>query len=675
MQRGRSDNLGATPDRDGVHFALYSSVAERVEVCLFDQAGNQHRCVELPECTDNVWHGFEPGIEVGQQYGYRVHGPHTPSKGPRCNPSKLLIDPYARSLAGDFRWHMAVFGNNRLDSANYVPRSVVCSDPSALARGPAVPWADTIFYELNVRGYTMRHPAVDEAARGTFRGLTNGEVLGHLKSLGVTSIELMPVHAWIDEHHLARRGLRNFWGYNTINFFSPMQRYVGADLFPDGVAAFRDMVRSIHDAGLEVILDVAYNHTGEGDHRGPTLSFRGIDNAAYYRLVSDDQAHYINDTGTGNTIDADSPVVQRLVIDSLRYWATTMGVDGFRFDLATILGRHADGFSSSHPLLKAIASDPVLGDRKLVAEPWDPGPGGYQVGQFPNGWAEWNDRFRDAARRFWRGDADSGSELAERLHGSADLFDHNGRPPAASVNKITSHDGFTLRDVVSYEQRHNEANGEDNRDGHAHNYSMNYGIEGPSTDPQIVMLRRQHRLNLFATLLLSQGTPLILAGDEFGNSQSGNNNAYAQDNEIGWLDWGEAESDPEFLQAVRDLVWLRRELPLLRIGEYVHDGLSHAGLTTTVDWLNPDGSVRDEAHWHDTRAFTKLLVEDSGSVFSAVAILINGWKEPMDFALPVDYSGYGWRIAFSTAIEELAMKGRQLHVPARTIVLANTGSG
>ncbi len=671
MQRGRSDALGATPDRDGVHFALYSSVAERVELCLFDDAGSQLRCVDLPDCTDGVWHGFEPGIGPGQRYGYRVHGPYAPASGRRCNPSKLLIDPYATSLTGEFRWNPAVFGDNALDSAACVPKSVVANVKAPLGRGPSVPWADTIFYELNLRGYTMRHPAVDEASRGTFTGLTNRAVLDYLRSLGVTSIELMPVHAFIDEHHLAELGLRNLWGYNTINFFAPMPRYAGH--VADASLAFREMVESIHEAGLEVILDVAYNHTGESDHRGPTLSFRGIDNEAYYRLAPTDRAHYINDTGTGNTIDADSPVVRQLVLDSLRYWATVMGVDGFRFDLATVLGRHADGFSRSHPLLEAIGNDPVLRERKLIAEPWDPGPGGYQVGQFPSGWAEWNDRFRDAARRFWRGDADTGAELAERLHGSADLFGPSGRPPAASVNKITSHDGFTLADVVAYERRHNEANGEGNRDGHAHNYSMNYGVEGPTDDARILTLRRQHRLNLLATLLLSQGTPLLLAGDEFGNSQLGNNNGYAQDNEIGWLDWMQRDRDPDFVQSVRDLLWLRREHPLLRIRDYVHDGLTHAGKTTTVEWLNPDGSGRNDDHWRDTRAFTKLLVETGGSEFSALAVMINGWKEGMDFALPARVSGSGWHVAFTTAVDELALEGRRLHLPARSIVLAVSG--
>ncbi|MEO1203414.1 MAG: glycogen debranching protein GlgX [Pseudomonadota bacterium] len=671
MQRGRSDVLGASPDGDGVNFALYSSVAERVEVCLFDEHGTQQHCADLPDCTDGVWHGYVPGLGVGQRYGYRVHGPYSPAAGQRCNPSKLLIDPYTRQLSGDFSWHESVFGDNQLDSASSVPKSVVTDDLDALPRGPGVPWADTIFYELNVRGYTMLHPAVDEAARGSFEGLTNRAVLDYLRSLGVTSIELLPVHAFIDEHHLAKLGLRNFWGYNSINFFAPAPRYAGRA--SDHRHAFRDMVNAIHDAGLEVILDVVYNHTAEGDHRGPTLSFRGIDNAAYYRLAAKQPAHYVNDTGTGNTIDADSPIVQQLVLDSLRYWATVMGVDGFRFDLATVLGRHADGYTREHPLLAAISSDPTLRHCKLIAEPWDPGPGGYQVGHFPDGWAEWNDRFRDAARRFWRGDADTGAELAERLHGSADLFGASGRPPAASVNKVTSHDGFTLADVVAYEQRHNQANGENNRDGSEHNFSVNYGIEGPTDDELISLLRRQHRLNLLATLLLSQGTPLMLAGDELGNSQQGNNNAYAQDNEIGWIHWTGLDRDPEFTQSVRDLAWLRRELTLLRIPEYVHDGLQHAGTTTTVEWLNPDGSSRNDDHWHDTRAFTKLLVEVSGNDVAAVSILINGWKEGMDFALPARVPGHRWHVAFTTAIEELSIEGRHLHVPARSIVLAITG--
>ncbi|MDA0705372.1 MAG: glycogen debranching protein GlgX [Proteobacteria bacterium] len=441
-------------------------------------------------------------------------------------------------------------GFERRQQRPYVPKSVVCDALQKLPAGPRIPWSETIFYEANVRGYTMLHPAVGELERGTFNGMRHKDVLHYIRSLGVTAIELMPVHAFLSEKHLADKGLRNIWGYNPIAFFAPQPAYANSD----PVAEFRDMVHAIHDAGLEVILDVVYNHTAEGDHIGPSLSFRGLDNLAYYSVEPGAPGTYINDTGCGNTMNADHLQVQQLVVDSLRYWHRTMGVDGFRFDLAPVLGRHNHGFSSSHPLLERIGSDSELGNAKLIAEPWDPGPGGYRLGQFPPRWAEWNDRYRDAARAFWRGDAGIAGEFAQRMHGSADLFDRNGRAPQSSVNLVTSHDGFTLADVASYTERHNAANGENNRDGHTHNLSCNFGVEGVTDDATILARRRRHRMNLIATLLLSQGTPLLLAGDEFGNSQHGNNNAYAQDNATGWLDWEPMNRDPDFTEQVRALV-------------------------------------------------------------------------------------------------------------------------
>jgi glycogen operon protein len=661
IEKGNSDLLGSTATRDGVNFAVWSSTADAVDLCLFDSNGQQTAALPLPGIDDNVHHGFVPGLRPGQHYGFRVRGEWAPAKGLRHNPAKLLIDPYARQLAGEFRWDYAVFDYasmeapdeaNTRDSAAFVPKCVVPDQTPRRDKGPQVPWSESIFYETNVRGFTMRHPAIDERTRGKFSGMCHGAVIEHLKALGVTSVELMPVQAWIDEHHLARVGLRNFWGYNTIAFMAPMQRLAGAN----PVAEFKDMVRTLHDAGLEVILDIVFNHTGESNGYGPTLCFKGIDNLAYYRTMPNDPAAYINDTGTGNTINADQGVVQRLVLDSLRYWSGDMGADGFRFDLAPVLGRHADGFSSSHPLLDAIASDPALAGVKMIAEPWDPGPGGYQLGNFPGRWAEWNDRFRDGARRFWRGDVGQAGEFARRLHGSADLFDDGNRSPSASVNLVTAHDGFTLLDVVSYVDRHNEANGEENRDGHAHNCSMNHGIEGPSDDPAINSARRQHRLNLLATLMFSQGSPMLLAGDEFGNSQSGNNNAYAQDNEIGWLDWRGIESDPEFFAQVSQLVSLRRELALLRVDDYIHDGLETDAGRVTIDWLGVDGEALQDHEWTEGRAKLVLLERVASELDrEKLAIVVNGAAETQRFNLP-DAVGRHWAMRFTSTT-----RGNALH--------------
>lgn len=654
MLAGDPNTLGATLTDDGVNFALYSSVAERVELCLFNDDGSLIRQIDLPDCHDDIWHGFVAGSSDGQRYGYRVHGPG-------CNPAKLLIDPYARQLDGELVWHRSVFGDNSNDSAPFVPKGVVRPLQTPLARGTPIPWSETIFYEANVRGFTMLHPAVNNNDRGTFNGMRNRDVIAYLKALGITSVELMPVHAFADEHHLAEMGLRNFWGYNSINFFAPAPRYS----ISDPIAEFRDMVNALHDANLEVILDVVYNHTAESGRDGPTLSFRGIDDLTYYRVAADGE--YINDTGCGNTIDADSPVVQRLILDSLRYWSTQMGVDGFRFDLATILGRHAGGFSSDHPLLKTIAADPVLRERKLIAEPWDPGPGGYQLGQFLSPWGEWNDKFRDATRAYWRGDIDATADLASRLRGSADVFEASARRPHASVNKISSHDGFTLSDVVSYERRHNEANGEDNRDGNAHNYSSNHGVEGATEDKAILAARRRHRLNLLATLLLSQGTPLLLAGDEFGNSQNGNNNAYAQDNEIGWLNWQGIDDDPEFLAAVRMLIRLRRENELLHFDEYVHSDASGKGSDISIRWINPDGNDRSSGDWGFGHAFGLLLSRRTPmDQEHSVAVLFNAWDEGLEFKLPPGNVTQSWRLKFSSTDEKYGIPGRSIAVFTRS---------
>lgn len=671
METGSPAPLGATPDDDGVNFAVYASVAETVDLCLFDAAGKPVSACPLPARSDGVWHGYLPGCRPGQRYGYRVHGPWQPEAGLRCNPHKLLIDPYCRALDGSFIWQQAVFDYvpgaaeltmSTLDSSPYVPRSVVCSPLDVPASdGPRIPWSETVIYETNVRGYTMRHPAVADAERGTFAGMKNREILAYLKSLGITSVELLPVQAYIDEHHLAKRGLRNFWGYNTVAFFAPMPRLATGDARRE----FLDMVNAIHDAGMEVILDIVFNHTGESDGTGPTLSFRGFDNHAYYRLEPQDPANYVNDTGTGNTFNADHPRARALVVDCLRYWSGELGVDGFRFDLATILGRHAHGFSPEHPLLHAISSDPLLADVKLIAEPWDPGPGGYQLGNFPDRWAEWNDQYRDTARRFWRGDEQMNGRFAQRLHGSADIFDHRGRAPYASVNFVTSHDGFTLADLVSYEHRHNEANGEDNRDGHAHNYSCNHGIEGDTGDEAILAARRRHRLNLLASLLLSQGTPMLLAGDEFGNSQGGNNNAYAQDNETGWLDWSGLDDDPDFAGEVRELIQLRRDWPLLRLSEYLHGETVIGSSSLHIHWLNSQGNEMNEGDWSGPSPFKVMLAESSrDGVKSRAAVLFNNGDESVDFRLP---NGLPWRVAWSADGVAVAADGCSFTAPARSI--------
>jgi len=673
MQAGNPELLGSTPLADGTNFAIYSGIAERVELCFFDDERNQTQSSFLPECSDGVWHGFVAGCGVGQKYGYRVHGPWNPEQGLRCNPAKLLLDPYAREIDGEFVWNDAVFdfaadSDHAIctaDSAGHVPFSVVTPvDSIALHPRPRIPWSETIIYECNLRGYTMRHPDVSVSDRGRFSGMRNKDVLAYIKALGITSIELLPIQAQVDEHHLAQQGLRNFWGYNSIGFLAPMPRY-------GTPGKLCEMVRSIHDAGLEIILDVAYNHTAEGGFRGPTLSFRGIDNLTYYRTHTDNPGKYVNDTGCGNTINVDHPRVRELILESLAYFATHVGVDGFRFDLAPILGRHDHGFSTTHPLLDQISNDKRLKSLKLVAEPWDPGPGGYQLGNFPQGWAEWNDQYRDTVRKFWRGDKGISGALAQRMHGSADLFESNCRPPFASLNFISSHDGFTLLDVVSYEHRHNQANGEDNRDGHAHNYSCNYGTEGDSDCPELNSLRRKQRLNMLATLLLSQGTPMLLAGDEFGNSQQGNNNAYAQDNETGWLDWSGLQQDPDFVDQVRELIWLRRESALLRIEEYVHGSLRHGNSNIDISWINRDGDHKHGDEWASSRAFTlQIKSSNDRDQVSIIAIAINGNHEPTTLRIPAPKGATAWRIAF-TSCDELGdeIAGETLELSGRSIAL------
>ena len=554
--------LGATWDGLGVNFALFSAHATCVELCLFDPTGeNEIETIELPEYTDEVWHGYLPDARPGTVYAYRVHGPYEPGNGHRFNPAKLLRDPYAKAHVGALRWRPELFGyvvghpdtDLVREERHCAPFMPICGvvDPSFTGgrdQRPRVPWNRTIFYELHAKGFTKLHPAVPEALRGTFGGLATKDVVDYLKALGITSVELLPVQTFVDDSHLQGKDLSNYWGYNTVGFFAPHPAYSSGTT--GGHSEFKAMVAHLHDAGLEVILDVVYNHTAEGNELGPTLSFRGIDNASYYRLLPDNRRFYINDTGTGNTLNLSHPRVLQMVTDSLRYWATEMHVDGFRFDLATILGREAHGFDEGNGFLDSCRQDPILSDLKLIAEPWDCGPGGYQVGGFPPGWAEWNDRFRDMVRAFWKGDA-APAELAQRLCASAAKFHRRGRKPWASVNFVTAHDGFTLADLVSYNHKHNEANGEDNRDGHSHNYSWNCGVEGATDDAEISALRERQKRNILATLILSQGSPMILAGDEFGRTQHGNNNAYCQDNEVSWVDWRLAEENATEVAFVR----------------------------------------------------------------------------------------------------------------------------
>ncbi len=667
IREGLPFPLGATWDGLGVNFALFSAHAARVELCLFDADGaTEVQRIELPEFTDEVWHGYLPEARPGQVYAYRVHGPYAPDEGHRFNPNKLLLDPYARGLVGELTWDPAVFGYtlesgddttfDERDSAAFMPKCRVI-DPAftwGRDRPPQIAWERTIVYETHVRGYTMRHPAVPEPLRGTFAGLTVKPVIDHIRSLGVTAVELLPIHAFLNDSLLLDKGLTNYWGYNTIGFFAPDVRYTATH----AINEFKEMVAHLHDAGLEVILDVVYNHTAEGNERGATLSFRGIDNASYYRLIPDQRRYYINDTGTGNTLNLSHPRVLQMVTDSLRYWVTEMHVDGFRFDLATILGREPYGFDEGGGFLDSCRQDPVLSSVKLIAEPWDVGPGGYQVGAFPPGWAEWNDRFRDTVRAFWKGDGGTAADMATRLAASADVFNRRGRKPWASVNFITAHDGFTLRDLVSYNDKHNEANGEDNRDGHADNRSWNCGEEGPTDDPPIKALRARQQRNLLASLLLAQGTPMLLAGDEFGRTQQGNNNAYCQDNAISWVDW-EIDDDGTALTAfVRQVIAVRHRYPILRRARFLTAEYNEDLGVKDVTWLAPGGSEMTGEEWTDpeTRSFAMLMdgrAQATGirrpAGDATLLWLLNAWHEPVVFTLPEVTGGEDWALVFDTS--------------------------
>ncbi|MBK9134540.1 MAG: glycogen debranching protein GlgX [Betaproteobacteria bacterium] len=634
---GRPYPLGATWDGSGVNFALHAGAADQVTLCLFDADGGHERRVPLERHRHHVWYGYVVGIGAGQLYGYRVHGRYDPASGQRCNPHKLLLDPYARAVHGAPKWGPALYSYvlgeeaedlscSLEDSAVAAPKGVVVDDGFdwGASAPPRTPWHRTVIYEVHVKGFTMQHPGVPEELRGTYLGLASPAAIAHFKRLGVTAIELLPVHAFVDDHRLHDLGLANYWGYNTLAFLAPEARYASDRTPGAAVREFKQMVRTLHEAGLEVILDVVYNHTCEGNHLGPTLSFKGLDHAGYYRLSAEDRRYGVDYTGTGNTLDTARATALRLVMDSLRYWAGEMHVDGFRFDLAVALGRGREAFDAHSGFFGAVAQEPVLLDAKLIAEPWDLGPEGYRVGGFPPGWAEWNGAYRDTARAFWCAREATLADLAERLTGSAGLFRQPGRAPTDSVNLVTVHDGFTLHDLVSYNVKHNEANGEDNRDGESHNRGWNCGFEGETADELVNAQRERLKRNLLATLFLSQGTPLLLAGDELGRTQRGNNNGYCQDNELSWLDWTMTPQRERLLAFVERLAALRHALPALRRADWFNG--SRPDGTPEIVWRHPDGSEMQAEQWAETPCVGALLAH--------VLLLVNAGDEPVTFVLP-----------------------------------------
>jgi glycogen operon protein len=653
---GNPRPLGATYDGRGVNFALFSANATRVDLCLFDQGGTETERITLPEYSDEVWHGYVPGLAPGQLYGYRVHGPYAPRDGHRFNRNKLLLDPYAKAYAGKLIWDDCLFGyqigakrtdliKSKTDSARFMPKCVVVADGMRPAHSrPNRPWHETVIYEAHVKGMTALHPDVPEPLRGTFAGLAQPAVIEHLVKLGVTALELLPVHAMVDDRHLVEEGLSNYWGYNSVGFFAPAQRYISPGA---GIEEFRNTVDRLHEAGIEVILDVVYNHTAEGNALGPTLSFRGIDNASYYKLA-EDKRHYHDTTGCGNTLNVGHPRVLQLVLDSLRYWVEQCGVDGFRFDLASALARDNTDFDPSASFLDAIGQDPVLSQAKLIAEPWDLGESGYQVGGFPPGWAEWNDLWRDGLRSYWKGDMGMLPALGRRISGSAEIYDHRGRKPWASVNFITAHDGFTLTDLVSYNKKHNEANKENNQDGHSDNRSYNWGAKGPTDDPVILDRRDRVRRAFVASLLFSHGTPMLQMGDEIGRTQGGNNNAFCQDNEVSWVDWRNvSDRDRAFHDFVRGVVSLRAQIPLLRTKHFLH-GEPVAPLIKSIAWFKPDGEEKQAEHWKDPVA--KCIGASFAGGGNILLLLFNADADPIDFIFP--YFGkrhLRWRLLCDSA--------------------------
>ena len=699
---GESYPLGATWNGLGVNFALFSEHATGVDLCLFDSIESTMESIRIPlrEQTDMVWHAYLPDVRPGQLYGYRVHGPYAPSEGHRFNSNKLLLDPYAKVIARGVHWGDALFGypvgpeQNDLafderDSAAWAPLAAVVD--SAFTWGddapPRTPWHRTLIYEAHTRGLTRLHPAVPPPLRGTYAGLATAPVIRHLQQLGVTAIELLPVHHHTDERGLVERGLSNYWGYNTLAFFAPDLRYCASAAPLDGIREFKTMVRALHAAGIEVILDVVYNHTAEGNHLGPTLSLRGIDNASYYRLVQDDSRYYQDFTGCGNTLNMLHPRVLQLIMDSLRYWVLEMHVDGFRFDLASALARELYEVNKLSAFFDIIHQDPVLSRVKLIAEPWDLGEGGYQVGNFPVLWTEWNGRYRDSVRRFWRGDGGQISEMATRLAGSSDLYEHSGRRPYASIDFITAHDGFTLQDLVTYDHKHNEANGEDNRDGDDNNHSWNCGVEGPTDQHAVRVLRIRQKRNFIATLLLSQGVAMICAGDELGRTQQGNNNAYCQDNEISWINWDLDDEKRDFLEYCRYVVDLWRQHPVFRQRRFLKGRRLRGGEIEDLTWFEPSGQEMTDAAW-DTGFSRSLMVRLSGDSIDELSangeqvrddtflLLLNAADAPIMFTLPTAPRGTGWHRLLDTGEVHwgklVTPRGNRYRLRARSLALLST---
>src|ERR687897_1742361 len=661
--------LGATWDGIGTNFSLFSQHATQVELCLFDDAGQNEQCVPLREVSSHVWHGYLPGIGPGQRYGYRVDGPWEPEAGHRFNRAKLLVDPYARALTGGVDWNAPVFGyplgseddlvRDDQDDAWGVPKGIVIdgSFPWGDDRSPNILLHNSVIYELHVKGFTARHPDLPPELRGTYAGLAAPPVIAYLKDLGITAIELLPVNAFLDDRHLLEKGLHNYWGYNTINFFAPEARYASSRHANGQVQEFKQMVKAMHAAGIEVILDVVYNHTAEGNHLGPTLSFKGLDNAAYYRLMNDDRRFYMDYTGTGNTLNMRHPHVLQLMMDSLRYWVLEMHVDGFRFDLASTLARGLHDVDRLSAFFDIIQQDPLISQTKLIAEPWDVGEGGYQVGNFPPLWLEWNGKYRDCVRDYWRGQDQTLGEFAYRLTGSSDLYETTGRRPYASINFVTAHDGFTLNDLVSYNEKHNEANGEENRDGESHNRSWNCGAEGPTDDPEVNKLRDRQKRNFLSTLFLSQGIPMLLGGDEIGRTQKGNNNGYCQDNEISWFDWQAADHD--LLEFTTRLIELRKQHPVFRRRRWFQGRPIHGARVTDIGWFTPEGTEMADEHWGE--GFAKAVgvflngeaIDDPDPrgeriVDDSFYVLFNAHHEPLRFVLPKRDWGKGWTVVVDT---------------------------
>jgi isoamylase len=694
VKEGNAQAHGAIWDGKGTNFTLFTTHATKVEVCLFDPQGKTElERIALPEYTDTIWHGYIPDVHPGSVYGLRVHGPYEPSAGHRFNPNKLLLDPYARGHTGELKWGPECFGYtigaegddlsfDERDSAPFMPKCVVV-DPNfdwhGQPRSHSLPWDNTIIYEAHVKGFTKLHPAVPPKLQGTYAGMGTREVIDYVKSLGVTAIELLPVHTFINDSHLLERGLKNYWGYNSIGFFAPDPRYASAP--EQCLREFKEMVARFHDAGLEVILDVVYNHTAEGNERGPTLSFKGIDNASYYRLLPD-KRYYINDTGTGNTLNLSHPSVIEMVTDSLRYWVNELHVDGFRFDLGTILAREPDGFDNQSGFLKACYQDPVLRTVKLIAEPWDVGPGGYQVGKFPPSWAEWNDRYRDTVRDFWRGKA-AVSDVSKSLTASADMFNHLGRRPWACVNFVTAHDGFTLNDLVSYNDKHNEANGEDNKDGSSENRSWNCGVEGPTDDPAITALRERQKRNMLATLLLSQGTPMVLSGDEFGRTQGGNNNAYCQDDEISWNNWNIDERGKSLIEFTKQLCALRHKYPILRRNRFLTGDYDEELDVKDVTWINASGVEMQEGDWSDANMHCFGMLIDGRARLTGLRqrgteatllIALNAHHDIVEFVLPTAAGEGAWQLLLDTNLPKILKEyrgnaGDNYGITARSLVM------